>query len=202
MTADLWWTVREGPATLGAAVAEAAELLGGRAVGLLSTPERHLVVRLDGDTPVTPEGTADWSGVFSARLFGPDAELRWLHRRAGLGDAVVVAEAAAPLPGWRAERAEVEETLDGTYALWGQRFTPHPDAAGWCRAREGRLGHLDVPVWGPLPEPPTGEHGWPPEHLALVHREYVGFDEHGNAAVVDERLLGIRVAGSTSARDR
>jgi CRISPR-associated protein (TIGR03984 family) len=201
MTA-LWWTARDRPAELGAAVAEAALLLGAGVIGLLSGPSRYRAVRLRDGLPVAADGPVDWAGVYAARLFGADAELRWLHTAGGTGDAVVVAERPAPLPGWTAEHVEVEDVMDGRYALWGHRFEAAPDAPGWCRAHEGRLGHLDLPLDGEVPEPGPVDHGWPVEHLALTYREYVGLDRFGNAEVLDERLTGIRVAGPTTAGQR
>lgn len=199
---QLWWTVRAEHAGLAEVVAETADVLGAGAIGLLSTPTEYHVVRLDGMRPVTPTGPVGWISVFAARLFSPHTELRWVHRADGRGAAVVVAETAASLPEWRAEQSDAEEAIDGTYALWGRRFAAHPSGTtGWCRAKEGRLGHLDLPFRGSAPSNGDAEQGWPREYLSLLHREYVGFDRHGNATVVDERLIAVETAVPTSAEE-
>jgi len=124
--------------------------------------------------------------------------LRWLHTGGGLGDAVLITEQVAPLSGWSAEPVPVIEVIDGSYALWGRRFEPLPTGkAGWCRAFEGRLGWLDVPLRGRLPPPGVPEHGWPEAYLSLICREYVIEDEYGNAEVVEERLVAIQTAAPT-----
>lgn len=195
---QLWWTIRSADTDLAGVIAEVAVVLGAGAIGFLSSPAEHLAVRLDGSTPSTPDGPVDLSGVFAARLFTPLAELRWVQVGGGLGEAVVVGEQAAPLPGWVAKQADVVDALDGRYALWGRRFDPHPsDVDGWCRALEGRLGWVDLPLRGRPPERGRTDHSWPDEYLSLIYREYVGLDTHGNAVVVDERLIAIEVAAAT-----
>lgn len=195
---SLYWTIRGEPASLSVALDEAAAVLGPGSIGFLSAPTEHHLVRLHGATPHLPDGPVGLAGVFSARLFSPEAELRWLHTGSGLGEAVLVAEHAAPLPGWSAEPVPVIEVIDSRYALWGRRFEPLPTGeAGWCRAFEGRLGRLDVPLRGPLPPPGVSEHGWPEAYLSLVCREYVTEDDYGNAEVVEERLVAIETATPT-----
>lgn len=194
---ELYWTIRTAPASLPVVLEEAADVLGPGTVGFLSSPIDHQLVRMGGATPRLPAGPAELAGVFSARLFSPDAELRWLHTGGGVGDVVVVAERSAPLSGWQSQLVEVIDVFDGTYALWGRRFEPLP-VPGWCRAFEGRLGHLDVPVRGPLPPEGPSEQGWPDRYLSLRFREYLTEDAFGNAEITEERLIAIETADPTS----
>jgi CRISPR-associated protein (TIGR03984 family) len=187
---QLWLAGRAGAAPLVTVLAEAAPGLGGEAAGFLSSPTEHRAVRLLGSVLRTPAGPASLDGVFAARLFTADAELRWVQTADGSGDAVLVGERRGGPSGWVDEQVEVCDTIDGTYALWGRTFA-RSDAPGWCRAFEGRIGGLDLPVAGRAPAPTPADQDWPAEYLSLTYREYVGLDEHGNASVVEERLTGI-----------
>lgn len=184
------WSTRPGAAPLAAVLDEVAGLLDG-AAGFVSSARAHRAVRLADGRLHAADGPIDPIDAFSVRLFTPDAELRWVHVGGGSGDAVLLSEFALDAPGWPSRSTDAADVIDGAYALWGRRFEPHPSTAGWCRAAEGRLGVLDVPLDGPAPQlsPPGQE--WPLEYLALTYREYVGLDEHGNAHVVEERLLAI-----------
>ncbi len=187
---QLWLASRDGAAPLVAVLAEAVPVLGDRAVGFLSSPTEHRAVRLLGAEPRTPAGPASLDGVFAARLFTGDVELRWVQTADGSGDAVLVGERPGGPDGWVDEQVEVDGSIGGTYALWGRTFAPS-DAPGWCRAFEGRIGGLDLPVTGQAPAPTPAGQDWPAQYLSLTYREYVGLDEHGNAGVVEERLTGI-----------
>lgn len=193
MTTTLWRATRCTPGPVPAVVDETAALLG-PAVGWLATPTALRPVRLAGTTLQTADGPASSAGAFSLRLFGPDADLRWVAAGPGVGRAVLVTETAAGLDdGWTDTAVPVVDVLDGTYALWGRRFTAA--TSGWCAASERRTGPLTVPA----PVPDAGDGPWPAEYLCLHHREYVGVDGHGNARVVEERLTGIRTATPTTA---
>jgi CRISPR-associated protein (TIGR03984 family) len=198
---QLWLASRGEAAPLAVVLAEAAPVLGNGAMGFLSSPTEHRAVRLDGAVPRTPTGPAGLDRVFAARLFTADAELRWVQTGGGSGDAVLVGERPGGPDGWTGEQVPVDDSMDGTYALWGRSFGPSDDP-GWCRAFEGRIGGLDLPVTGPAPRPVAGGQDWPAEYLTLTYREYVGLDGHGNASVVEERLTGIRtttpMAGPTT----
>ncbi len=189
----LWYASPPAPLALAEAITAAAQVLGPDAVGWVSSATAHDMIRLVDGTPHDPAGPADLTGVFSARVFSERAELRWLHTGAGLGDAVLLGEDSSP-DGWRQSEVEVGEVIEGWYALWGRRFEPHDTASGWVRALEGRIGWLDVPVAGPAPMTTPAEQKWPTEYLALHHLEYIGYDEHGNARVFEERLLRIAPA--------
>jgi CRISPR-associated protein (TIGR03984 family) len=153
-------------------------------IGLASTTSWHGFVRLVGDELVAADRTVDRDEIFDARLFSEDVELRWLHQGAGLGKAVLLAEsagalaAAGPVFGPAADEP-VADTRAGFMALWGTSGGPDRD---WYVLREHRIGRLPVPI-----APPPDNRS----HLALRVREYIGRDEHGNAHVIDERLLGL-----------
>ena len=86
---------------------------------------------------------------------------------------------------------------DGAYALWGRRLEPHPHrVAGWCRAPEGRLGWVDLPLDALGELTPAGQ-DWPERYAELTYREYFALDGYGNAGVIEERLLGLQVGRPT-----
>lgn len=189
------------PITLADALTYAAPILGPDPVGWLSSATDHRMVRLVDSIAHTPEGPVDLTGVFSARLFTPVAELRWLHTGTGHGDAVLLTE-TNPGNGWPVTTFAVDHTIDGRYALWGRRVQHHPATGGWVRALEGRIGWLDVPAPARAPVATPDNQPWPTEHLAIDYREYVTFDpRHGNAFVAEERLLAVVTAAPTSERD-
>jgi CRISPR-associated protein (TIGR03984 family) len=187
----LRWSTPAAPVTVDAVLAVAQTVVGSQAVGMISSPVRHDLVRLDGERLVTSSGPAELDEVFQLRLFTPKTELRWVHTGSRRGTAVTLSESDAGPEGWTMDSADVDEVLDGQYALWGRRFMPLA-SAGWCRAVEGRIGWIDVPAATPTPSDP--ERDWPEQYLALCFREYLTSDEHGNATVLDERLTGITVA--------
>ncbi len=186
----LHWFTPPAPLTVGELLAVAGDVVRSDAVGVISSPAGHDLVRLDGGQLVTAGTPAELAEVFSIRLFTPDAELRWVHTGERRGAAVALSENGGCPAGWSADSAEIEDVLDGQYALWGRRFEALA-AAGWCRAVEGRIGWIDVPAATPAASDP--ERDWPEEYLALRFREYVTSDEFGNAAVLDERLIEIVV---------
>lgn len=201
---SLWYARPAAPVALRESVSAAAPVLGDGAVGWVSSATAHHMIRLVDGVPEGPDGPADLTGVFSARVFTARAELRWLHSGAGVGDAVLLTEDKLPA-GWTPEPAgetgEAEEVIDGRYALWGRRFETRDSAPGWLRAMEGRIGWLDVPVAGQSPKSTPDGQKWPTEYLTLHYREYVGFDGHGNARVFEERLLRVGLAEPAEGRD-
>lgn len=185
----------------------AGAVVGPGAVGMISSPVRHDLVRLDpdGGQLVTSSGPAELDDVFHLRLFTPEAELRWVHTGARRGNAVLLSEGGTGPAGWITNATEVDEVLDGQHALWGRRFTTLDDAggldaggldaAGWCRAIEGRIGWIDVPAATPAtPAASDPDRDWPEQYLAVRFREYLTSDGYGNAIVLDERLIEITIA--------
>lgn len=169
-------------------------------IGLFYTPKKCLFGRTPSDGTIeTPEdGGLNLAEVFEARVFNTDGELRWLRdpEGDGTGQAVFVAEKNnAPPDGWQNGKPLTCLTLvEDDYLLWGTT-TGWNKKKNWLQLATPRIGGLYVPV--PSTVPP-GEK----KRLQLQHREYIGLapgaaGEHGNMAVVEERLLGVEelVAG-------
>jgi len=182
------------PVGLGEALALGIDTLGDGAIGMASTPTEHLLGLITGPSLDGPDGPLPLTGAFSLRLFTSAAELRWVQAAHGQGHAVIITETADLPAGWPVTDTDATDILDGQYALWGGRFDPHPTNPGWCRAVEGRIGWLDLPA--PCPHAPAPGEGVDGRYLALRYREYLDQDDHGNAHVVEERLIGIAVAAS------
>ena len=64
---------------------------------------------------------------------------------------------------WTVTDIPVASTVDGQYALWGRRVDPL--ATGWCRAVEGRLKWVDLPL-----DPPVMARAAPPPHMVAALR--------------------------------
>lgn len=144
----------------------------GPGIGFCYRPADVRWFRFDADgAPTGPDGTAlDLTGVFEMRAFTTDTELRWRNTSAGTGTAVQVSDGATG------------QRLRHERLLWGVAVDPQP-ATGWVALHDARIGVLDVPVGGSKPT-----HG----HLVWLQVvEYLEEDQHGNVAVVDERLTGL-----------
>ncbi|GDY31835.1 type III-D CRISPR-associated protein Csx19 [Gandjariella thermophila] len=179
-----YWCIAPGPLTLADTLGAAGRPAG--AIAFLSSATAHQVTRWDGKVLRTARGPCELTGVFSARLFDGETDLRWLHDGGGRGRAVAVTENPGAHSGWAAEEIPVTSTVDGEYALWGGRF--EAIMPGWCRALEGRLNGVELPA-----DPPETEAGqdFPSRYLCLRYREYLTIDEFGNTGVAEERLLGL-----------
>lgn len=188
----LHWSAPAVPVTISELLDVAGDVLGPGAVGMISSPTGHDLIRFGGGQLTTSTGPAEVAGVFHLRLFTPDVELRWVHTGSRRGTAVTLSEHVGCPVGWTADSAAVEEVLDGQYALWGRRFETL-GTGEWCRAFEGRIGWIDIPAATPAASTVPGR-DWPEEFLAVRFREYSTSDDFGNAAVLDERLVEFVVA--------
>jgi len=165
------------------------------AIGILYDPMSCKLARLneaarlcgsDGDS-------VDLSRVFDARIFQDSMELRWhkdpsskrSHR------AVILAETEIDLSPrlddrWKRHKIEppVIDTLEQTYLLWGEG-TRNRLADGWSELATPRIGAMPVPIPGVKPN----------ARVVLRTREYLAEYDHGNVAVLDERLMRLEVAG-------
>ncbi|WP_422768888.1 type III-D CRISPR-associated protein Csx19 [Plantactinospora sp. WMMC1484] len=153
---------------------------GSAGVGFCYRPADARWFRFGTDgVPRGADGTAlDLTGVFELRAFSTTEELRWRHRSAGSGTAIRV-RGLGPQPHERLLREH--ERL-----LWGNVVGPAP-GPGWVALHDARIGVLHVPV-------DTRADGRVPVDGDLVWLravEYVEEDRHGNAAVVDEQLVGL-----------
>lgn len=197
----LWWTAAPEPMDLPATVAAVAGFFTAGATAFLSSPDDHTVAALVAGDLRTPAGPTEVDGVFAARIFNQDGELRWLHATAGLGDAVLITERAGAIDGWRDQPAGVVDRLPNAYALWGRQLQPLRSSTppGWVRALEGRIGWIDVPLDEPAGHTPP-DHEWPSHHISLRSVEYFGLDEHHNYRLVEERLTQLTLAQPTSGK--
>lgn len=164
-----------------------ADTAGQDGLGLLQTPTAYLVARLTGGqlvTPVGPVGQADLSGVFEARLVLPatTTEVRWT---AGHPPRHAVVSVTADSPDGALPLVDTWET---TQLLWG---TISALDDGWATLGEARTGPFQVPA---PPDATTGD------LLEMVAVSCLAFPaQHipelaGNVRVVDEVLVGLRVA--------
>lgn len=142
------------------------------AVGFAYSPNAARWFRLDpSGRPLLPDGSPlDLQAVFELRAFDPDRELRWWNRSAGSGSARVVTDDVLCAPAGARRRGTGYARL-----LWGTVTHATDD---WATLTEPRIGHLRVPM-----DQATAE-----QQVWLHAVEYYAEDEHGNVAVVDERL--------------
>jgi len=182
MQVDLHSNRREN-VTLVESLAATGSLLNG-AVGLMYSPQACELVRLEDGELLTAEGPVDTSLVFEARVFNKDAELRWLNESGGVGAAVLLGESdAVDVFGGQPARAVRCEPLASTYLLWGTAAS-QLSRPGWAALHTYRVGTIYVPV------DEVGERG----RVLMNAREYCAIeDDYGNAAVIDERLLELKV---------
>jgi CRISPR-associated protein (TIGR03984 family) len=177
-------TILYGRAADGISLADAIQAAApGHAAALLSSPTRYQVADVRDSACYGPAGLCSLDDVFEARVFSPEAELRWLHSDSGRGRAVVLAEREdALLPGFGQPLSPLAavEVLPQRYLLWGQPIPPAQD--GWARLYAARIGVLDVPLT-------VSDNG---RRVYLTAREYVSVEPvHGNAHVAEERLLAL-----------
>lgn len=132
---------------------------------------------------------------YEARAFDGASELRWIQRTPdGSGRAVVIAESEA------VAQPAAEEVADGdcsklpygvsngtTYLLWGTGTGGSPET-GWSTMASARIGRYNVPLSGV----PVGA------SVQLEAMEYFARGIDGNAYLLDERLVGLRVQESDS----
>ncbi|MEU4376719.1 type III-D CRISPR-associated protein Csx19 [Pseudonocardia alni] len=173
----LSWSTGRAPAV--AAVAA----FPGAATLLVSTPTGHHVAIRSADGRLAVHDDPEWTlpaGAFQIVAFDGVRELRWLAD-GDTGRTVWLAEDPADLPGPATGRLDDLEPLPARTVLWGH---PLPGDGGdfspWSDGRVGVVHH-------PLPAS-TGA-----ARPCLDAVEYVGFDEHGNAAVVERRTVEMLV---------
>lgn len=154
---------------------------GGAAV-LLYTPRHCLVAHLatDGVIRGSSGKVVDPAVAYEARIFHDQAELRWLNDPTGQGEHRMAILSERPLGTEYRRLDKILSALKQTYLLWGTLVKSSGEAQlGWSRLAEARIGAIHVPVAG-VPE----------KGRVLLHTvEYLAEYEHGNVAVIDERLL-------------
>lgn len=189
---ELHWAARTCSAE-----AALATLTGTHTV-LVATPTEHVVALLEGGVLRVPDASP-WplpQRCFQLTAFDGRSELRWLADGES-GRAVWLADNPAALPvaatGDPATGNPVQfaRTLPQLAVLWGE---PAPgDAAGFSAWSEARVGLAYYPC------PPGVARR---DRAVLESVEYVAHDEHGNAAVVERRLVAIRTVNLRDAAVR
>lgn len=172
-----------------AVTASRAALLAGAAdwpIAFVTAADRFEIAALDEEGLKGRGGhVIDEQGVWSVRVFGPRAELRWHQEiaEAPSGVLLTVADQTQAPSSWQAlgEAEAFEAPHETTYLLWGRSVGV---ADGWSTLTSNRIGSLHVPrAVAPL-------HG-----AQLVACELWTFDDHGNGWVGEELLTDIRDAG-------
>lgn len=187
--------------TLREALAAASPAFGTTAIGVAATTSWYGFVRLTGAGlaagPTKPD--LNLEDVFDLRVFDEHIELRWLHRIGGTGPAVLLTEDdtlldrvdarfghdAAPTP-------PIVDTYPQTLLLWGTHTAPSGQD-GWVRLSEARIGSMDAPYNGPIPDLSTHD-------LVLQLREYVAVADDGNTYVLSDRLCGMSAVPKKTSR--
>ena len=154
------------------------------AVGLFYSPTKCQFGKVRG-TIITDESDRDLAltGIFEARIFNLQAELRWLNVSNGEGKAVLLSQSAySDCLTYRGEHIEAIDIIDSQYLLWGEGNQNTTIREGWSWLSSARIGKLAVPIAGINSQ----------ERVKLRFREYLSeCDDYGNVAVVEERLLGL-----------
>jgi CRISPR-associated protein (TIGR03984 family) len=155
------------------------------AVGIFYSPTKCHFGQVRGQTVANEEGkVAKLIGVFEARIFNDNAELRWLQQSAGLGKAVLLFESNNVTQAYVQKDSDTLQAIHSIpqeYILWGQG-NARSAFNGWSYLSEARIGQIAVPI----------SNIGTKERVALQVKEYLQeCDDQGNVAVVEERLIGL-----------
>lgn len=188
---------------LGAVLEAAAAALTApddKAVTLIYTPQRctfGLIRSGDGlsGPPASPLGdgaafsVAAIACAYEVRVFHPLWEIRWLRQGATGRAALLWDEESEDTSDGPATTAfddlplrpaiVLRRTLCQRYVLWGMPAADPSGTEGWVKLTSDRVGTM----WAPLPPPQDDK------ARAVLHvREYLATLDHGNVAVIEERL--------------
>lgn len=167
--------------TVDDALREFATTVSTPAIGFCYRPSDARWFRLGADGTVTgPAATTfDLTAVFELRAFTGMHELRWLNESAGTGRGVLVSDDGSGV-------------TPPTYhrLMWGAVVD---QSDGWATLSAARIGTIKVPV-----DSPTSLIG---RRIWLRAVEYEAEDEHGNVAVVDERITGLEAGPPEEGHD-
>lgn len=161
---------------------------GAKGVALLYSPVccQFAKVQPDGTLTDSQGAPIDLSMVFEARAFNKISELRWLNKLDGEGKAVLLSE--QDISGFSTDSIpdlDAIDTIPQEYLLWGKGFTNSSSSnLGWGKLASSRIGSINVPILGLTSN----------RRVYLKACEYLSeVDEHGNVAVVEERLIELEV---------
>ena len=163
------------------------------AVGWVYTPFEAFWVRANPTGPVrcdpangaeTPVNGATWSAVFEVRLFDSATELRWrLDQRTGDGVKAEWSDGEAPEGLQPVPQEQTHQLLWGCVASVAE--------SEWVKLADARIGSFWVP---PVESAQEGD------RVSIGTVEYMSVDEHGNAAVADQRFTRLSVANPEEAQ--
>lgn len=176
------------------------------AVGMLYATNFCHLARLDNNAQLLDENSKaiDLISTYEARVFSPIAELRWLHREAGKGEAALLTEQKSAPENWGEPKTivAVDKPIEQRYLLWGESVKEQPKK-DWLKMATARIGSYFVPVnqtFNKNSEQAKGadqavEQTENKLRVQLKAREYLCQQEaHGNVYVAEERWLGLAIA--------
>lgn len=150
----------------------------GEAVGFVCDPFATYWIRYtDGHWTAFDEAEPDLDAAFGITAFTEGRQLRWRHTQHGRGVAALTLESSGGN-----DSAEQPTRLGHDpqiRMIWGTSTGSTRD--GWSELADPRTG----PFWVPFSALPKDS------RLGFRVLEYVTTDEHGNVAVVDERICGL-----------
>jgi len=168
------------------AISACNAFLGNNAIALLYSPTACQLAQLvDGKLSDSEGKEIALESIFEARIFNTSSELRWLNVLNGNGNAVIISE--SDISGIFETDCNLQylETLSQQYVLWGAGMeSPNNASPAWSRLGAARVGAMDVPIAGIT----TSD-----RRCILKVTEYLQeVDNHGNVAVVEERLVQLK----------
>jgi CRISPR-associated protein (TIGR03984 family) len=151
-------------------------------VGLFYSPITCQFGKIQANTITDKEDKIlDLAKIFEARIFNSQAELRWLNRSNGMGNAVLLSEQNIQNYLDKDESTiQAIDIIDSQYLLWGEGTGKKQ--RDWSYISAARTGKIAVPI----------ENINRNDRVKLRFREYLSIcDRHGNVAIVEERLKGL-----------
>ncbi len=179
--------------TLAQAIAIFTRLYG-NAVGLVYGRHCRFILADRSGTTTNQTGIDLLDDVWEARLFNPGAELRWLQTDADathrFGQCALIHDDPCESPELATKPLAYSALLAQTGLFWGavdaeaSGDTASSDRKEWQCLKSGQIGTLWVPC-GPIGH----------DHTPILRsQEYVSHpDEHGNVAIIEQRLLDVSV---------
>ncbi|ELS31692.1 MULTISPECIES: type III-D CRISPR-associated protein Csx19 [Pseudanabaena] len=156
------------------------------AIALLYSPTACQFAKLEGGSLRDFVGKEiETAPIFEARIFNETSELRWLNLSSGIGSAVLISQDNISAIFKDECNLKYFESLPQQYVLWGEGMASSPKSSeGWSRLGAARIGAMDVPI----ADITTNE-----QRVILKVIEYLReVDDHGNVAVVEERLVCLK----------
>ena len=156
------------------------------AIALLYSPTACQFAKLKGGSLQNAFGEdIKTAQIFEARIFNKTSELRWLNISSGKGYAVLISQDNISEILKDECNLEYFESLPQQYVLWGEGMSSSAEISNeWSRLGAARIGAMDVPI----ADITTNE-----QRVILKVIEYLReVDDHGNVAVVEERLVCLK----------